>query len=110
MQRPSPNFCVCVFQTARKAKRLEGADAALCTVDQDSQVRSKEVVYRAILLLGYVAGIRDETDGARLTRMQECRWEWKENRRNHGMIMYRKAENFRADADIKVLPHVKFVS
>jgi hypothetical protein len=49
---PRPNFCVYVFQTAREGERLLWVDAALCTVDRDSQVRSKEVVYRAINFWG----------------------------------------------------------
>ena len=42
MQRPSPKLYVCVFQTEIEGERIEGVDAALCTVDRDSQVRSKE--------------------------------------------------------------------
>ena len=55
---PRPTF-VCVFQTEREGESIEGVDAALCTVDRDSQARSKEMVYRTMNFLGYAAGIRD---------------------------------------------------
>jgi hypothetical protein len=50
---------LCVFQTEREGESIEGVDNALCTVDRDSRVRSKEMVYRTMELLGYAAGIRD---------------------------------------------------
>jgi hypothetical protein len=77
-------LCVRIPDRENGEGRLRAMDAALCTVDRDSQIRSKEVVISFCdqTLFGYVTGIRERTDGrGDLTELQECRWGMKENRR-----------------------------
>jgi hypothetical protein len=77
---PSQLLCVRIPDRENGEGRLRVMDTALCTVDRDLQVRSKEVVISFCDQTSF-AGIRERTVRGDLTELQECRWGMKENRR-----------------------------
>lgn len=92
---------LCVFQTEREGESSEGVGAALCTVDRESQVRSKEMVYRTTNFWGMRPEF--ETDGA-IDESRNADGNEGESSQVVGMmILYRKAEKLEADAILKIL-------